>query len=243
MTDTNEQARVHLQIASAQLQGGRMRQEDVFLTRCTDRGWIVLVADGLGGHAHGDEASRTAAGTALAAIEAADAGDAVLPVPLLRKAFVAAHRALRKIPAGVRYPPASTLVGGYFYEQGAVARLANVGDSLAYLLRDGQLERLFVPQGRGNWVQYCLGDDIGGADGAAIKVLDPPLDLRPGDRFLLASDGIDPLGDETLKIALSHPTARGICERLLRELIDGSVDEQDNATMVAITVDTAEGEP
>jgi protein phosphatase len=121
--------------ATAQLQGGRKRQEDAFITGRTPMD-LIAMADGLGGHRAGDEASRIACQTAATALEAALEGGESDPRIALRAAFVAADRAVRGLRSATGRRPGSTLVGGLFDEGRRKFHAASLGDSNAFLMRD-----------------------------------------------------------------------------------------------------------
>lgn len=223
-----------LDVNVIQLQGARPRQEDNYLVRESNRGLIMLVADGLGGHERGDEASRVACLAAYEAFEKAF----VKPCSArsaLRKTFVAAHKAVQKIPSAHRRSPASTLVGGFLSPADRQFYGASIGDSLAFLFRDGRVSRLFRPQVEGDAIIHALGLDVGDSNGSAIDLLEP-INLQPDDRLLLASDGISELSDDQIDMALTLPSARAAADRMARLLIDMRQEHQDNVTLVVVKV-------
>lgn len=223
-----------LDVNVVQLQGARPRQEDDYLVRESLRGLIVLVADGLGGHERGDEASRVACFAAYEAFEKAIVKPGSVS-SAVRKAFVAAHKAVQKIPSAHRRSPASTLVGGFFSPADRQFYGASVGDSPAILFRDGRGSLLFRPQVEGGAIVHALGLNIGDAHGSAIDMLEP-LTLQPSDRLLLASDGILRLSDDQIDMALTLPSAREGAERMARLLIGKRQAHQDNVTLVVVKV-------
>ncbi len=160
--------------------------------------WLFAVADGLGGHVAGDVASATVVDTLRAYDRPAD--PAGLPAAL-GGAVAAANNALRRrieadpTLAGM----ASTLVA--MLCSGTTAALANVGDSRAYLRRgssssgtsriteDHTFEQLvahaaIVPNLPARLCRFLDGR----LDGRSADIT--TWDLRPGDRFLLCSDGL-----------------------------------------------------
>jgi serine/threonine protein phosphatase PrpC len=237
MADSPEQ-RIWFDIASGQVQGARARQEDSLLVRDFGDRRVALLADGLGGHPSGDEASRVGCTFATATLLGwLMQGARDEPAPL-RKAYATADEAVRKLrsPMVHERPPATTLVGGVLFAAERRFEAACVGDSLALLLRDGQLISLFEPQGSGNCVQHALG--IGHAHEAenAMEILDPPLRLQAGDRLLLASDGIEVLAWSEIARALSGGCARDAAEDLLGLIIEHHEPLQDNCSIVVIVV-------
>lgn len=222
-----------------QLQGARSRQEDSCLLRQCSGGLIALVADGLGGHPAGDAAScagiqRT--GSFLADwLEQQQAPGGTAP---LREAFLAGDAAVRQLflPEEHQRPPATTLVGGVFCPLAHRFDAANLGDSVALLLRNGKLTALFEPQGRGNCVDFALGTGTVGDIRAAVTILRGGLYLRGGDRIVLASDGIEVLTPEAIRTAMSLATARQTVDRLIAAVTDLYEPTQDNCSVAVIHV-------
>lgn len=157
---------------------------------------VIAVADGMGGHTAGEIASRLA-------IEAAtldDVTDLPDPAERVRRANSAVIEAITRDPrlAGM----GTTLTLGIFGGDG-VLRLGHVGDSRAYVLRNGKLDRLthdhtFVAElvdaghltesearthPRRNLVTRSIGMDD-------VEVDEIDRRLEPGDRVLLCTDGL-----------------------------------------------------
>jgi PPM family protein phosphatase len=154
---------------------------------------LLSALDGLGGHAAGDVASELAA-KLLAASEVPRDEDGA--AELLRLADRTLHDAMRSDPQrdGMGATVAMVAIDG----DGAVA--ANVGDASAWRLRDGTLETLSVTDRMGrSGVLQCLGAH----DGVTPHVRQ--VDLVPGDRLLLASDGLtDVVPAEVLQVHLDE---------------------------------------
>lgn len=214
----------------------RSKNEDAALLR-PGHG-LFMVADGMGGHAAGDVASALAVetieerlagddpapdgeGGVLAGERAAASGDGPLPPPgaardrgtdeARREAHDAVVEANRRIHRQGRENPAQ---GG----MGTTATVlllpgpdrwvvGQVGDSRAYLLRDGELSRVttdhtVVPG------SSTLTRALGTRADVEVDVLDG--DLRPGDLFLLCSDGLtDMMSHDDIRDALAGAAAGG----------------------------------
>ena len=167
---------------------------------------LLIVADGMGGHAGGELASATAVAT-LAQIADANLGQG----EALTRLAEAVESAGSTIGLVVADSPelagmGTTVTGLYWLADGDGARIAivHVGDSRAYLLRDDDLSQIthdhtyvqtLVDAGRiteeeasthprRNLLMRAL-------DG--VQVAEPDLSVREarlGDRYLLASDGL-----------------------------------------------------
>jgi protein phosphatase len=169
----------------------------------------MLVADGVGGGAAGEVASATTA-YAVAASALMHAGED--PPTLLRAAVDLAHAQVR---AGVAADPAragmaTTLTA--VVTDGETFALAHLGDSRGYVFRDEELTRVtrdhsyvqeLLDEGRLHedevaghpWRNVVLRTVNGAAEGEP-DILE--LYLRPGDRILLASDGLTDLVEESV---------------------------------------------
>lgn len=212
---------------------------------------LALVADGVGGGAAGEIASATTtwAITAQAARRTTEA-----PEVVLRAAVRAAQLAVR---AGADADPervgmATTLTAVLAASSGFA--LAHVGDSRAYVWRDGDLTRIthddtFVAEqvegGRMTpeearhhpWRNVVLRSINGDVTTAAdIR----PLALQLGDRVLIASDGLTDLVSEAqIAVLLSTHADLSAVESLRDAAL--SLGGRDNVTVVLARV--VDGEP
>lgn len=224
---------------------GRVRKinEDAILALPDLGVWVV--ADGMGGHAAGDFASQTIV-EAVAGLSA-DLGPADR-MRGLRDAINGAHATI--LEEGARHGGvtigaavvALMLADGHF-----VAFWA--GDSRLYLLRDGAIEMLttdhsvvaeFVKSGQMTWDEAELHPQSN-AITQAVGVGDAPGlekirgQTRPGDRFLLCSDGLNKhAGFETLRAALQDTPIETVTDRLLQIALDGG--GKDNVSIIVVDV-------
>ena len=105
--------------------------------RLQQAGSIAIVADGVGGEAHGDQASRLAAETALSVFK--EAKPETSASALIRQMFdAAAARVFQAAQHDGRM--ATTLLASVFRHDKVT--IAHVGDSRAYLIRGGKIKRL-----------------------------------------------------------------------------------------------------
>ncbi len=205
-------------------------------------GHMLVVADGMGGHAAGELASATAVAM-FAELDREPPGDQVLAA--LADAVDHAHEELSRIIGGAPdFAGMGTTVTAMSWEGDRVA-LAHVGDSRAYLLRGGQLSQLTKDH---TFVQTLVDSGRITADEAAvhdkrnllIKALDgvhevePDLSMREvkaGDRFLLCTDGLSGvLSDGEIKDLLSSGDPTGAVTALVERALAGGAP--DNVTCV-----------
>ncbi len=176
---------------------------------------LLAVADGMGGHAAGEIASAVAIST-LAELGASATGGDLLDA--LAKAVASANQALHDM---VEENPAiggmGTTLTAMLWAGGRVA-LCHIGDSRAYMLRDGALYQITHDH---TLVQSLVDDGRISPDEAAthpqrsllLRALDgssdvvPDLELREarvGDRYLLCSDGLSSVvSEDTLHMTLA----------------------------------------
>lgn len=214
---------------------------------------LLAVADGMGGHAHGEVASAGTIAT-LAPLDEEIPGDD--PSAALEQAARQANDELRHM---VESDPSLEGMGTTLTAMlwtGERAALVHVGDSRAYLLRDGELHRTTRDH---TLVQSLIDEGRIDEEEAAVhpqrslllRALDgrtevePDLstaELREGDRYLLCSDGLSGVvSEETLRETLN---AGWDPERVVEQLIElaNRGGGPDNITcVVADAVEAAEG--
>lgn len=247
---------MHLAFAGLTDQGRvRARNEDALLLR-PDRG-LFAVADGMGGHAGGDVASRIAVDVLDERLVAAgrETDDDRLAAAI-RDAHDAILRAAR---AETALAGMGTTLTALIVRADGTALLGHVGDSRAYLVRDGALEQITRDQ---TWVQEQV--DAGRLTPAqarvhpfsavitcALGIEDRALDIqllhpavRSGDVLLLCSDGLTArLDDDDLGALLGDPARRGLADRAgledaARALVDAANDAggPDNVTVALVRI-------
>ncbi|MGA4731492.1 PP2C family protein-serine/threonine phosphatase [Micromonospora taraxaci] len=164
--------------------------------------WLVAVADGMGGMAAGDLASALTI-DAVAPLDVETPEDAL--VAALEGAIALATSRIRQAVAEdpERQGMGTTLTALLFARTGSCLALAHVGDSRAYLFRDGVLKQvtrddtfvqMLVDQGvitpdqasshprRAVVTQALQGDEVSPSYATMVP--------RAGDRWLLCSDGL-----------------------------------------------------
>ena len=195
---------------------------------------LIAICDGMGGHAGGDTASSIAI-RSLAHIEQDDTGGDVEVISrMMETSVMAAHDAIvgkakreRKFAGMGTTVTAVALVAGYWV-------VAHIGDSRAYLLRDGHLSRITCDH---SYVQHLINTGrITPAEAknhpqrnVVMRVLgdfdiDPHPDIsirkaHPADRWLLCSDGLcGVLEDSTIKETMTALADQGECAQRLVQM-------------------------
>lgn len=207
---------------------GRVREENEDAFAVLGHLGLFMVADGMGGAAAGEIASRTVIEQVQRAVEDGETtwssdGSIRGPESGPRRFVAGIHRANRMIYREAREDRAkrgmgTTFAGVLLFPHGAL--IAHVGDSRVYRLRGGALERMthdhslankLVAQGflkpeevdaypRRNVITRAVGTH------EAVEVDARIVDLRSGDALLLCSDGLHgELSDDEIAGILAEP--------------------------------------
>ena len=214
---------------------------------------LLVVADGMGGHAGGDVASSLAIGEMAPLDGESHGADAVLNH--LSDAIHSAHRELlERVAEEPALSGMGTTVTALLRTGGRLA-LAHIGDSRAYLLREEQLTQITRDH---TFVQRLVDDGRITLEEAeqhpqrsvlmrvlsdVIEDVEPDLSMREaklGDRYLLCSDGLSGVVSfETIQETMAagkDPAAT--CEQLVQLALRSGAP--DNVTcIVADIVDAA----
>jgi serine/threonine protein phosphatase PrpC len=214
------------------------------------RGALALVADGMGGHAAGEVASAIAADTIRRLYYELDGA----PGDVLATAFAAANEAIYRRSAA---DPACAGMGTTCTAlalRDAAAFLAHIGDSRAYLLRDGRLRQisedhslvaqlvrdgaLTAEQAARSPQRHVILRALGTEPNAEPAVWRQGLPLRPGDVFVLCSDGLSDLVDDGTigDIAGRLPPAEACAALIAAALAAGGTD---NVSVGVFAIETA----
>ena len=219
-----------MKVGGGQIQGARRRQEDTWhVERYGDDEVLMIVADGLGGHPHGDVASREAVREFVEQFAARRARGTQGPRQWLQDCTLATDAALREMQRQKRHlrEMATTLV--VMYARGAEFWAVSVGDSYLLLQREGRLMRLNELHSESGGVTSCVGFNL-----ARVDIADR-LTLLPGDRFLLATDGVVTLDDDEVKGFLARADDPEAAVKTMLEAIEqAKLPNQDNVTLVAL---------
>jgi serine/threonine protein phosphatase PrpC len=161
----------------------RENNEDRYLVREGGNTMLLAVADGVGGEAGGEMASAAAIDALAAGFFGA--GSDQPPAEVLAAAIRGANDAVLDASGkSGQQGAASTLVAAAI--AGTSAVIGNLGDSRAYLVRDGEI-RLVTADHAGEFkssITRFVGDPRGVQPDVFVEA------LLPGDRLLLCSDGL-----------------------------------------------------
>jgi serine/threonine protein phosphatase PrpC len=213
---------------------------------------LLAIADGMGGHAAGEVASKIVIGTLERLDEDRPIADLI---GSLRNTVADATAALaHAVDENPKLEGMGTTLTAIRFAGSRIA-LVHVGDSRAYLLRGGQLSQITHDD---TYVQSLVDSGKLTADEAShhprksviLRALngtdvDPDISIREarkGDRYLLCSDGLsDVVTASTLMEALASGTPQGCADRLIELALRGG--GPDNVTcIVADVVDLPDGD-
>jgi len=206
---------------------------------------LLAVADGLGSNGGGDRASAVAI-DALKPLE-----DEAHPGDLLAALGRAIRQAAAELRTIVESEPSVEGLGTTLTAllwSGSQLALAHIGDSRAYVLRDGELFRLTKDH---TYVQSLIDEGRISAEQAAshpdrallIRALDGATDPQPdlslhavqaGDRYLLCTDGLSAVATaDRIQSAMTGPLDPGQTVEQLVELANASGGQDNVACVVA----------
>ena len=219
----------------------RERNEDSFLVKEP----MFAVADGMGGHRGGDVASALTLETMQGTDVSADG-----PLAGLVEEIKAANRAvLERGSADTALRGMGTTITAIVID-GGTAYLGHVGDSRAYLLRDGALQQLtedhtlvqrmvregkLTPEQAERHPQRSILTRALGVDDD-VEPYELTFDLHEGDRLLICSDGLTGMvrDDEIQRILESEPDPQAAAERLVETAALEGLGGDDNITVIVI---------
>ena len=226
---------------------GRLRQrnEDAYLVKEQ----LFVVADGMGGHRGGNVAS------ALAVETIESASSAAVSLGALVEDFKQANRAVLERGESDRELRGMGTTLTAVLTEDAKAHVVHVGDSRAYLLRDGALQQLtedhtlvqrMVREGRlseDEAAQHPQRSVLTRALGVDedIPVDELTLDVHRGDRLLLCTDGLSSMidRDRIQQLLESEADPQVACDKLIDAANRAGGD--DNITVIVLDFDGGDG--
>ncbi len=245
---------------------GRVRSHNEDCFEIDPEHQLYVVADGMGGHSHGEVAARMAVDAIRAFVRRSEEPDETWPYAydahlgrsanVLKTAVRLAHdRVLSAIQHdGTLYGMGTTVVGCLVRD--GEAAVAHVGDSRAYRLHDGHLELLtqdhtwvneqvvagFLSQeqARDHPLKNVVTRALGGDSEVSVDLTE--VTLEPGDAILLCSDGLTTMLDDRAIEACLRRTADGgledACQGLVTEA--NARGGHDNVTVVLLIAEACD---
>jgi protein phosphatase len=218
---------------------------------------LILLADGVGGVQAGEVASKMAVELVAREIQKLVPGSDLMPEKMLKNALIKTHFDIQAASRETlsHHGMATTIVACWLFPESGLFWVAHVGDSRAYLLRDGAMQQLtedhtilnqirlanMLPEDPDLWpARNTLSQALGGR-----SLISPELqvfDLQRADRILLCSDGITDMipEKEMRQIVRREESPQAICDLLVSTAnLHGG---EDNSTAVLVEVITSSSE-
>jgi protein phosphatase len=222
----------------------RKRNEDSILVR--DELGLYVVADGMGGHAGGQVASKLAVDTIDQAFRTENFGVAPLPDNLPRRGWEVA-RAIQLANAAIFKAAAeqqlhgmgTTVVAARFSPNKQRLYVGHVGDSRVYRLRDGRLTQMTLDHTMRNLgMEGPVADWLSRAVGIKPTAQVDVLLARPqlGDVYLLCSDGLTKMvpDDRIAALLALHPELPNAVDALVDAA--NAAGGKDNVSVILVRV-------
>lgn len=236
--------------------GKRKQNQDRMAWRHTRESLLLVVADGMGGHAHGEVAAQVAVDQICAAFEESATPRVAHPFLFLSRVLTHAHQAIlaKALGDGLPESPRTTCVVCLI--QDGAAYWAHAGDSRLYLLRAGKVlartrdhsrVQFLIDAGtlseagarthpERNIVLSCLGG--GGEPQISCSRKTP---LQDGDVVVLCTDGAwAPLEQQDLAQALGGKDIMASVPAFLNRAEAQAGPHGDNATLIALHWESTE---
>lgn len=222
--------------------GKRHNNEDSVTAERVDGGLVAVVADGLGGHSFGEQASREAVRVIFEQLSGQTPS-----ARELKKAIDRADRAVRLLQR--EYPGCMTTVAALWLH-GERAFAGHVGDTRAYQFRTGEivyqsedhsLAQLAVKNGeirpeeiRGYPERNVLFRALGGRGEARPCIRE--LSLQAGDRLLLCSDGFwESLTEQEMQHFSARTETAEDWLAEMRKTVETEADDNNTAAAIVIS--------
>jgi serine/threonine protein phosphatase PrpC len=211
---------------------------------------LLVLADGMGGHLHGELAAGQAIATFVDAFARLGQSHIEAPLHFISDTMRLAHENIMRLPHDKdRAFPGTTCVAALI--QDGKMYWGHAGDSRLYLMRDGKVlartrdhsvvfqwlewgmisaeEARIHPQR--NQITNCLG----GVEDMFYMEPGGPVELQSGDVLLLGSDGLwSPFTDNELAKAFDDFPVDEVLDRLVARALERERGHSDNVTGLAM---------
>lgn len=253
--DTQTELSLRIVISSATSAGGRPENEDAILTgeltgpTADETGYLMLVADGMGGYQAGEVASGMAVQVVNESLGEDPGGDAAL---VLKQAFRRANERIFQGGQGAEPPVmmGTTLVAAV--TRGKYATIASIGDSRAYLARANRLTQITKDHSLvADQVSRGMISEEEARESPHRNVLTqalghrPKLDakmpsifeitLLPEDKLLICTDGFYDVvsNDDLLSVLMSSDDA-SVAQRLVDVAVERGTSDNVSAIVASV---------
>ncbi len=231
--------------------GGRRVNQDRMGYLYTRDSLMMMVADGMGGHARGEVAAQITMQTVASVYQRLAKPLLADPAAFFEEAIQASHHELHRYRAeeGLPEAPRTTIV--LCVVQQGIATWAHAGDSRLYLIRNGSITHRTLDHSRvhhlvssglirpedakdhpeRNRIFNCLGAFV-----APTVEVSHPTALHGGDVLLLCSDGLwGTLTDRYIIDAFSDHTVMRAVPELVDAALEAGGPDADNTTALAMS--------
>jgi serine/threonine protein phosphatase PrpC len=239
--------------------GGRKYNQDRVGYAYTNDALLLVLADGMGGHLHGEIAAQIAVFTFMRAFGRLEQSRVKEPEVFLRATMRAGHDAIFNYARSENLGgnPGTTCVAALI--QDGQMWCAHAGDSRCYLLRDNILTSVThdhsVVQQWADWgiispdemkshpdrnkITNCLG----GVEDMFYVDVAPTVTIKTGDTLLMCSDGFwSPLMDEEMVSLSSVPVLSERLDELITMAVQREAARADNTTAIVARLSETEQE-
>ncbi|HMG37056.1 MAG TPA: Stp1/IreP family PP2C-type Ser/Thr phosphatase [Blastocatellia bacterium] len=218
------------------------------------RGTLVLVADGMGGHSAGEVASHMA----VELIDHTYYNKNGTPRQALEAAFHAANKAInQRSTSNPTMGGMGTTCTALALQNGS-AIAAHVGDTRLYMIRNGQIYLMtedhsaVMEMVKRGWISLdearhhpeknVILRALGSHEDVEVTIWETPLPIKPGDKFLLCSDGLyDLVEDEEMKRIAEANLPAEACSNLIA--LAKQRGGHDNITVAIVSLQPRDSQP
>ena len=231
--------------------GGRKYNQDRVAYAYTDEALLLVLADGMGGHLHGEIAAQIAVLTFMRSFAQVALPYLPNPAGFLREVMRQAHEEI------IRYAREQNLAGNpgttcvAAVVQSDLVHWAHAGDSRFYLLRDDQVVVLSHDHSAvQQWVDLGIIEEsemkahpdrnkitncLGGIEDMFYVESQPPQVMQSGDVLLICSDGLwSPLQDSELARAFTVANLSSRLDEMIDIAIKREGSHSDNTSAVVV---------
>jgi serine/threonine protein phosphatase PrpC len=242
---------MNFSIHQASHAGNRKNNQDRVAYAYSSEALLLVLADGMGGHLHGDLAASLIIETFVESFGRYAQPRIADPGAFISDTMRYAHERIMKIPHDNEfgYFPGSTCVAALI--QNGRIYAGHAGDSRLYVLRDGaMLSKTHDHSMVSQWVDWGIisSEDarihpqrnqitncLGGTEDIFHMESSEPFELRSGDVVLLGSDGLwGPFADEELAKAFASGSVGEALDKLIVLALKREAGHSDNVTGLAM---------